>query len=77
MEWFISTLAPYITLAFNVIVDILEWVVELFLGFVTDVIKFFTSILDFLLGNFDYTWKDLWDDITAFIKIFGIQHLQK
>lgn len=67
-EWFISTLAPYITLAFNVIVDILEWVVGVVSGFVTDVIKFFTSILDFLLGNFDYTWKDLWDDITAFLK---------
>lgn len=67
-EWFIQTLAPYISQAFEIIIGVFANAVGQIINFVTRIINGLSSIIDFIVNNFDYSWSDAWNDIRDFFE---------
>ena len=67
-EWFIQTLAPYISQAFTVIIGVFSNTAGQIIKFVTKIINGLSSIIEFIVNHFDYTWADAWDDIREFFE---------
>lgn len=62
-EWFIDTLAPYISAAFEVIIEVFSVVVGAVADFVTGVIDVLTGIITFLTENLNVSWQEVWNGI--------------
>lgn len=62
-EWFIDTLAPYISAAFEVIIEVFSVVVGAVADFVTGVIDVLTGIITFLTENLNVSWQEVWSGI--------------
>lgn len=62
-EWFIDTLAPYISAAFEVIIEVFSVVVGVVADFVTGVIDVLTGIITFLTEDLNVSWQEVWNGI--------------
>lgn len=62
-EWFIDTLAPYISAAFEVIIEVFSVVVGAVADFVTGVIDVLTGIITFLTEDLNVSWQEVWNGI--------------
>lgn len=62
-EWFIETLAPYISAAFEMIIEVFSVVIEDVAAFVTGVIDVLTGIITFLTENLNVSWQEVWSGI--------------
>lgn len=65
-EWIINTMAPYITEAVNLVVDVFFWFLEQISVIVGNILNALNGLLDFLIGVFTGDWKKAWSGIKDF-----------
>ena len=65
-EWIINTMAPYITEAVNLVVDVFFWFLEQISVIVGNILNALNGLLDFLIGVFTGDWEKAWSGIKDF-----------
>ena len=64
-EWFIETLAPYISTAFEIIIEVFAVVIGAVAEFVAMVVEVLTGIITFLTENLNVSWQEVWNGIVS------------
>lgn len=65
-KWFIETMAPYITGALNVVVDVFHFLLESISDILTSLLNALGGLIDFITGVFTGDWEKAWQGIKIF-----------
>lgn len=67
VDWIINTMAPYITEAVNLVVDVFFWLLEQVSSVINGILEALGELIDFLTGVFTGDWKRAWTGIKTFL----------
>ena len=72
VDWFVNTFGPPISAAFQVIIDIFGQVVGAIADGVSQILRWLTSVIEFVVNVFTIDWNEAWDSISeAFSNIWN------